>query len=120
MPTDADISACVERIASHGVGDPVLEGNTEELVLVLQSERFDEKPGHPFDDAAFARAGGAVAEAQERDFCSEAVGVVLVQQEPLVLHPEFLEDSCCHSLQDCHLFGRGRFLLLLQSFQPSR
>ena len=49
LSTDADVSPRMECIAPHGVGDPVLEGDAEEFVLVLPSQRLDEEAGPEFD-----------------------------------------------------------------------
>ena len=72
LPADTDVTASVQGVPSHGVGDPVLEGDAEEFVLMLPAQRFHEHAGDPPDDSAFARAWRTVAEAKQWLFCCDA------------------------------------------------
>ena len=84
MTANTDVSAGVEGVSTHGVGDPVLENHAEEFVLVLPSQRLDEHVGHPLDHSAPPGSRRAVAEPEEWFLSLRALGVGFGQQEPFV------------------------------------
>ena len=38
LTANTDVSACVQDVPTHGVGDPVLEGYAEKFVFVMPSQ----------------------------------------------------------------------------------
>ena len=99
MSANTDVSAGVQGVPSHGMGDPVLEGDAEEFVLVLPLECFGEEAGDPLAHLALARSGRAVAEAEQWLLRLCALRVRFLQEQPFFFPAELLKHSISYSIE---------------------